>query len=123
MNCPNLVFTEPTSALHVLRRHARAALLLAALALAPATAPAAVTNILVNDPAADSGSRNTQSRSALVLGSGPVVLCAFTDSGSFDGILGGDNDQLTGYARSIDGGLTWTDLGKLPLGLLPIVGG
>src|ERR1051325_6982626 len=122
MNWPNLVFTEPTFPLSLLRRRSRAALLAAVLALAAGPVPATVTNILVNDPVADTTTRNTQSRSALVLGTGPVILCAFTDSGSFDGIPGGNNDQLTGYARSMDGGLTWTDLGKLPLGLLPIAG-
>lgn len=76
---------------------------LAAEPLAP------IANVLVNNPAADSSSRDTQSETTLTLGAGATVIVGFNDSGSS---LSGSH--FTGYARSIDGGATFTDMGALP---------
>src|SRR5947209_8588333 len=66
------------------------------------------TNVLVNNPAADVGSNDTQSETALVL-AGSTVLVAFNDSGSNQ-----SNNKFTGFGRSTDGGATFTDMGALP---------
>ncbi len=80
-------------------------------AAAPELPAAAVpTNVLVNDPAADTTARDTQSETTIVLGSGSTVVAGFNDSGSF---LPGGN-QFTGYSVSIDGGSTFLDKGPLP---------
>jgi hypothetical protein len=68
------------------------------------------TNILVNDPAADATLQDTQSETALVLGSGSNIVGAFNDSGSF---IGGAS-KFTGFSQSTDGGATFTDKGTLP---------
>ena len=68
------------------------------------------TNVLVNNPAVDATIQDTQSETSIVLGSGSVVLVGYNDSGSFIGTA-----QFTGWSRSTDGGLTFTDMGKLPL--------
>lgn len=67
-------------------------------------------DVVVNNNVGATGtSQFTQSgTSTLVFGS--TVLVAFNDSGSF----AATNDQLTGYSRSTDGGLTFTDMGRLP---------
>jgi len=65
----------------------------------------------VNDPSADTGVQDTQSSSALVLGSGSNLIAAFNDSGSW---IPGVNDHFTGFSRSADGGASWTDEGSLP---------
>ena len=72
---------------------------------------AELPNTLVNNPANDTTAQDTQSNSALVLGSGSTLLAVFHDSGSF---VNPDGNQLDGIARSTDVGATWTDLGKLP---------
>jgi len=64
----------------------------------------------VNDPTADATSQDTQSETALVLGSGSRVIAAFNDSGSY----GPGSNRFTGWAYSSDGGLSWTDPGALP---------
>ncbi|MEK6288868.1 MAG: exo-alpha-sialidase [Acidobacteriota bacterium] len=69
-------------------------------------------NTLVNDPNADVTSQDTQSETALVIGSGSNVIAAFNDSGSFLGAA----RKFTGYSRSTDGAATWTDKGSLPSG-------
>jgi hypothetical protein len=76
------------------------------------------TNVLVNDPTADLTFRDTQSETAVVLGSGGNVVVAFNDTGS---IL---NPDLTGvgWAASTDGGDSFTDKGSPPL-IPPQVGG
>src|SRR5438067_1078679 len=68
----------------------------------------AFTNLLVNNPAADLGSNDTQSETALVL-AGANVVVAFNDSGSNAG-----NNKFTGFAQSTNGGATFTDRGTLP---------
>lgn len=70
----------------------------------------AVSNTLVNNAAADATSQDTQSETAIVLGSGSVVIAGFNDSGSF---LGGAS-KFTGASRSADGGTSFIDLGALP---------
>ena len=70
----------------------------------------AVPNPPVNNAAADATSQDTQSETAIVLGSGSAVIAGFNDSGSF---LGGAN-KFSGASRSTDGGTSFTDLGALP---------
>src|SRR5438128_1379710 len=65
-------------------------------------------NVLVNNPAADTGSNDTQSETSLVL-AGPTVVVAYNDSGS-----NVSNNKFTGFARSADGGATFADMGTLP---------
>ena len=69
---------------------------------------AQTTNTLVNNPAADTTTRDTQSETALVL-AGSNVIAAFNDSGSSVG-----TNKFTGFSRSTDGGASFTDLGTLP---------
>lgn len=66
-------------------------------------------NVLVNNAAADATAQDTQSETALVMGSGSKLIAAFNDSGSFLGA-----NHFTGWAHSADGGGTWTDPGLLP---------
>lgn len=68
----------------------------------------AVVDSLVNNPATDLGSNDTQSETAIVL-AGSNVVVAFNDSGSNAG-----NNKFTGYAQSTNGGATFTDRGTLP---------
>jgi hypothetical protein len=67
-----------------------------------------LTNVLVNDPSADSTNKDTQSETTIVLGSGSIIV-AFNDSGSS---LQGSH--FTGWSRSVNGGSTFTDMGVLP---------
>ncbi len=71
----------------------------------------ALANTLINNAAADLTAQDTQSETALVLGSGSVVIGGYNDSGSYTG----SNNHFTGWSRSIDGGTNWTDGGTLPL--------
>src|SRR5438309_516117 len=77
----------------------------------------APVNVLVNNPAADTTSQDTQSETSSVSfinASGQqVVVVGFNDSGSFDPSFN-PPFHFTGYARSTDGGATFTDLGVLP---------
>jgi hypothetical protein len=84
-------------------------------AAAMAFAIRADADILVNNPATDTSTTCcfTQSEtSVLVFGS--TVLVGFNDSGSFFA----NTNKFTGYARSTDGGLTFTDMGTLPTNTL-----
>lgn len=81
------------------------------------TAPAAeltprttIGNIVVNNPAADVSSKDTQSTTALVLGSGSNIVSAFNDTGSFTG----SNNHYTGFSQSTDSGGSFADKGALP---------
>ncbi|MBI1880987.1 MAG: proprotein convertase P-domain-containing protein [Chloroflexi bacterium] len=74
---------------------------------------AVVDNILVNNPTSDTTAQDTQSETALVL-AGSTLVAAWNDSGSF--VLPSGN-QFTGYGRSTNGGLTWTDGVTLPASL------
>lgn len=77
----------------------------------PSVIAAPPANILVNNPNLDLTARDTQSETTLVLGAGSVVVSGYNDSGSFIG-----SNQFTGWSRSTNGGATFTDMGKLPLG-------
>ena len=79
-----------------------------------AAEPLAVfTNVLVNDPTLDTTSQDTQSETTLTLGAGSIVIVAYNDSGSYNGV----NAHFTGFSRSTDGGATFTDMGALPTDL------
>ena len=77
--------------------------------LEPRRLLASVFNALVNNPAADATSRDTQSETTTIA-FGNTVIVAYNDSGS----NAVSSSKFTGYARSTDGGLTFTDLGTLP---------
>ncbi|MBX6312587.1 MAG: Ig-like domain-containing protein, partial [Isosphaeraceae bacterium] len=72
-------------------------------------------NILVDDPTVDTTTQDTQSETSVLAFPGrdgsPIVLAVFNDSGSY---LSGRR-SFTGYARSTDGGQTFTDLGAPPV--------
>ncbi len=76
------------------------------------TLESALSNVPVNNPAADATTRNTQSETALVL-AGTNVVSAFNDSGSFTANSSPGN-HFTGFAVSMDGGANFTDKGTLP---------
>ncbi len=69
-----------------------------------------VVNVLVNSTVADTTSQDTQSETAILLGSGSNLAVAFNDSGSN---VGGVN-HFTGFAQSTNGGTTFADKGSLP---------
>src|SRR6266581_655514 len=68
-----------------------------------------VPNPLVNDPNADTTSRDTQSETALTLGAGSNVVCAFNDSAQ------SASGMYTGFSQSSNGAVSWTDKGSLPI--------
>jgi hypothetical protein len=68
----------------------------------------AFTNTLVNDPTTDVTARDTQSSTSTIV-FGSTVLTAFNDTGS----SAGGAIRFTGWSRSTDGGVTFTDLGAL----------
>jgi hypothetical protein len=84
-----------------------------------AVAPQRGADILVNNRATDTYPHITQSETTLA-SSGTTILTGYNDSGQF--LTAGD---LTGYARSADGGATWTDMGTptTPLGAVNAVFG
>lgn len=74
------------------------------------SAMTALPNNLVNSAAADATAQDTQSETALVLGSASDVISGYNDSGSF---LGGAR-KFTGFSTSANAGSSWTDGGTLP---------
>lgn len=70
----------------------------------------ALLNTLVNNPTADATAQDTQSETAIILGSGSNIIGSFNDSGSN---IGGAS-KFTGFSTSADGGNTWNDGGTLP---------
>lgn len=70
---------------------------------------AAVANILVNNPVHDTTQNDTQSETTMVV-FGSTILVGFNDSGS----RAVSSTKFTGWARSTDGGETFTDLRELP---------
>jgi hypothetical protein len=66
-------------------------------------------NVLVNNPAADTSENDTQSETTIVLGGGSRVISAFNDSNL---IL--SQGKVTGFSRSTNQGMSWTDGGGLP---------
>lgn len=73
-----------------------------------------ISNGTVNNPTTDTTHQDTQSAATLLNLGGGKLVAAFLDSGSYDGVFGGGNDHLTGFAYSSNNGLTWTDGGVLP---------
>jgi hypothetical protein len=69
---------------------------------------APLANPVVN--AADTTEHDTQSTTAIVLGSGSNVITTFTNSAVNDG----SNKHMTGWSRSANGGTAWADGGALP---------
>jgi hypothetical protein len=69
----------------------------------------AAANVLVNNPLADATTRDTQNETSLVV-FGDTILIGFNDSGSTIG-----TNRFTGLSRSVDGGVTFTDMGTLPI--------
>src|SRR5436190_3242513 len=70
---------------------------------------ASFTNVLVNNMSADTTSQDTQSETSTIA-FGNTVLASFNDSGS----NAVSSTKFTGWARSTDGGTTFTDLATLP---------
>lgn len=68
-----------------------------------------ITNVLVNNPAADLTAQDTQSETSIVL-AGSNIVAAFNDSGSY----GSGSSHFTGWGYSTNGGTSFTDGGKLP---------
>src|SRR5262245_19920330 len=68
-----------------------------------------VSNILVNDPALDLTSHDTQSETSMVLGPDNRIIVTFNDSGSLSA-----GPHTIGYAVSTNGGDSFTDEGNLP---------
>jgi hypothetical protein len=68
------------------------------------------TDILVNNPAADTGGHTTQSETSVVA-VGPTVCAAWNDAGEGFGANG-----FSGFGYSLDGGHTFTDGGPFPNG-------
>ncbi len=71
-------------------------------------------NLRVNDPSTDMPEQTTQSETTIALYR-ETVLVAFVDTGQFLPRTIGVS-SLSGYARSDDGGQTFTDLGRVPPG-------
>jgi hypothetical protein len=70
------------------------------------------TDVLVNNPAGETGNSTTQSETSIAHNSVTGTYCsAFNDSWEFYGSTGGGG--LTGFARSIDGGASWQDRGAV----------
>ena len=89
------------------RRQRRAALKLTRLE--DRTTPVSVANVLANNPALDPPTSNfTQSETSTIV-FGNTILASFNSSRT--NTLG---NHFTGYGRSTDGGLTFTDMGALP---------
>ncbi len=69
-------------------------------------------DVLVNNPAGETGSSTTQSETSLAHNPVTGTYCsAFNDSYELFGSTGGGG--LTGFARSTDGGVTWQDRGAV----------
>jgi hypothetical protein len=67
-------------------------------------------NILVNNPAEDTTTRDTQSETSMVLGASGNVLVVYNDSGS----AVGNTKNSVGFSTSANGGGSFTDRGALP---------
>jgi len=70
------------------------------------------TDVLVNNPAGETGNSTTQSETSIAHSPVTGTYCsAFNDSWEFYGSTGGGG--FTGFARSIDGGLSFQDRGAV----------
>ncbi|MDQ1348988.1 MAG: hypothetical protein QG573_2366, partial [Acidobacteriota bacterium] len=68
------------------------------------------TDVRANDPATDSGSSRTQSETSVAVNETTGTLCSgYNDS--FHGVTQGQG--YTGWSRSTNGGVSWTDRGAL----------
>jgi hypothetical protein len=74
------------------------------------------TNVLVNNPAEDSTAQDTQSETAIVLGTGSTITVANNDD--FGSLLSSPTDTIIGYSVSGDAGVSFQDQGILPPGPL-----
>src|SRR5439155_14090231 len=77
------------------------------------------SDLLLNDRSTDTYPHITQSETAIAV-TGSNLMAGWNDSGQYL-----SNGDLTGYARSSDGGVTWTDMGAptTPLGVVSQVFG
>jgi uncharacterized repeat protein (TIGR03803 family) len=75
-----------------------------------ARTPATIVDPLVNNPALDTTSQDTQSESSIALGAGSNVIAAFNNSRVNTAL----NNHFTGFSHSSNGGSSWTDGGALP---------
>lgn len=69
-------------------------------------------NVRVNDPSTDIPEHTTQSETTIAI-FGNTVLVGYVDTGQFNPRTNGVS-TLSGYARSLDGGQTFTDMGRGP---------
>jgi hypothetical protein len=75
----------------------------------PVPTTAGTNDALTNNNTGSSGTAFFTQSETSVIAFGNTVLVAFNDSGSNAG-----SNKFTGFARSTDGGVTWTDGGTLP---------
>src|SRR5207249_883495 len=87
-----------------------AAVKLEVLELESRTLLSAYANILVNNPALDTTTRNTQSETAVAVAANGAIISVFNDSGS----TVTNSSQMTGWAVSANGGTSFSDKGLLP---------
>jgi hypothetical protein len=76
----------------------------------PVDSPAAPADVLTNNNAGSSSTAFFTQSETTVVAFGTTVLTGFNDSGS----SAGGSNKFTGFARSTDGGNTFTDGGTLP---------
>src|SRR5262249_54952854 len=69
-----------------------------------------LSNVIVNNPAADTTAQDTQSETSIVISQNGTIVVAFNDSGS--NATGANH--FTGFATSTNGGTSFTDAGTLP---------
>src|SRR6266404_1448505 len=68
-------------------------------------------NALINNNTGITGCNDFTQSETTVVSFGSTIVAGFNDSGSF---AGGSTNHFTGFSRSTDGGVTWTDGGTLP---------
>jgi len=71
-----------------------------------------LSNVRVNDPSTDIPENTTQSETTIAI-FGNTVLVGYVDTAQFNPRTNGVS-TLSGYARSLDGGHTFTDMGRGP---------
>jgi hypothetical protein len=76
----------------------------------PVTPPPGSNDVLTNNNTGASGTGNFTQSETSVVAFGSTVLIAYNDSGS----NAGGSNKFSGFSRSTDGGLTFTDGGTLP---------
>src|SRR6266478_5494080 len=68
-------------------------------------------NALINNNTGITGCNDFTQSETTVVSFSSTIVAGFNDSGSF---AGGTTNHFTGFSRSTDGGVTWTDGGTLP---------